>query len=107
MNKKFGVSIDGISPGRMKKYGEVIKIVKKSKRAHKQKESYFISYNDVLISNQFPNKIMPPLVEDLINISLATFAADRAVQRDSYVPAKNRSEEGRFFSRKIYLTIPV
>ncbi|MDO8623257.1 MAG: 7-cyano-7-deazaguanine synthase [archaeon] len=107
MNGEFGVCVDGVNPSKMKKYGDIIRVIKKSKRSKKQKEVYFTCYDDKIISNQFPNRVLPSLIEDLLNISLATFAADRAVQRDSYVPAKLSYNEGRFFSRKIHLTVPV
>jgi len=108
MNGRFGVCVDGVNPSDMKKYGDhVIRVIKKTKRSRKQKEVYFICYDDKLISDRFQNRELPSLIEDFLNISLATFAADRAVQRDSYVPAKLSSKEGRFFSRKIHLTIPV
>jgi 7-cyano-7-deazaguanine synthase in queuosine biosynthesis len=107
MNKKFGICVEGVSPSKMRKYGDLIKVARKSKRRIKDKKLSQIKYEDNNILSQFPDKFIPSLVEDLINISLATFAADCSVIRDSYIPKKTMSEEGRFFSRKIHLTIPV
>ena len=103
MNKEFGVNVDGVNPG----LDNTIKIVRQSKRSKRQKGIYALSYDDKVISNQYPNKKIPSLVEDLLNVALATFASDLATPRDTFVSANPSSKEGRFFSRKIHLKIPV
>ena len=103
MNKNFSVKREGIGSDS----DEIIKIAKKSKRSKKQKHVYGLFYDDIAISKEYSDKKIPSLVDDLVNIALATFTADLATRRDVYVPAKNRNEEGRFFSRKISIKIPV
>ncbi len=56
------------------------------------------------VEQEFPEGI-PPMVEDLLNIALATFSADAMVERDIYLDAKR--VESRYNSRKISLVVPV
>lgn len=103
--KTFGVRVDGIYPKRVEKYGPVINIDAHGKSKRKKEGNLKIRYEKDLIEKEYSNGKIPPLVEDLINIALATFCADKIVSRDIAVGSKR--VENRYFTRKMNLVVPV
>lgn len=101
----FGVRVDGIDPKRMTKYGLVINIGSYGKTKHKKPGNIKIGYEKALLENEYPEGKIPPLVEDLLNIALATFSADKIVNRSILIGSKQK--ENRYFTRKINLVVPV
>lgn len=104
-NTSFGVKIKGFPFARRKNVDSLIEIkTYEQKRGKSKYPTFEIKYDKEKIESEYPNKKLDPIAEDLVNIALATFAADLLVSRDVLVP--NRTE-GRLFTRKIQLTVPV
>lgn len=103
--KTFGVRVEGVYPKKVEKYGPVINIDSYGKSKRKKEGNLKIRYEKDIIEKEYSNGKIPPLVEDLINIALATFCVDKIVSRDIAVGSKR--VENRYFTRKINLVVPV
>jgi len=102
--KTFGVRVEGVYPSSVKKYGPIIHIDKYYGSNRKKTGTNVIKFERELIEKEYPRGKIPSIVEDLLNVSLATFAADKLVKRDILIGSYKRS---RYFTRKIELIIPV
>jgi len=97
--KKFAVKVEGVPLSRLKKYGNIIEVRAYGKVKTKNNVNNIIKYEKHITEKQYSNGKIDPIVEDLINIALATFCVDSMVQRSV--------SKSRFFSRDIRITIPV
>jgi len=97
--KEFAVKVEGIPLSRLKKYDNIIEIRGYGKVKRQSNVTNTIKYEKTKIEAYYPDKKLNPLVEDLINVALATFCVDSMVQR-----TVNKS---RFFTRDIRITVPV
>jgi len=103
--KTFGVRVEGIHPYRVEKYGPVINIASYGKSKGKKEGTLKMKYAKDMIEREYSNGRIPPLVEDLINIALATFCGDKIISRDIAIGSKR--VEDRYFTRKIKFVVPV
>ena len=97
--KEFAVKVEGVPLSKLKKYDNIIEIRAYGKVKTKNNVKNIIKYEKAIIEKQYSNGKIDPIVEDLINIALATFCVDSMVQRSV--------SKSRFFSRDIRITIPV
>jgi len=111
-NKRFKVQVEGTTARGAQYYDALIKIEEylsqhKSKKQHHELKSDLkvIRFEKKLIQKEYPEEKIPSLIEDLLNIALATFSADKIVERDIKVNSKR--VEDRYFTRKIKISISV
>jgi hypothetical protein len=103
--KTFGIRVDGVYPKRVEKYGPVINIDSYGTSKRKKEGNLNIKYEKSILEKEYPDGKIPPVVEDLVNIALATFCADKIVSRDIVIGSKRGKD--RYFTRKIKLVVPV
>lgn len=98
--------VDGTYPSELDRYPEVIHIDQYDSDRQKTGDRT-LRYTKKRLEAEFPEGEIPPVVEDLLHIAAATFAADLLVKRDVYLNPKQSGREERLESRKIELTVPV
>lgn len=103
--QEFGIRVDGKYPSELEQYRKLICIDRYPDSSRQKTGDRRIKYRRDKLEEEFETGELPPLVEDLLNISLATFAADQAVERD--VALNMDRAEDRYYSRNIELHIPV
>lgn len=110
--KCFKILVEGGNARGGQHYSAIIKIEeyltqnKNKKKSHKTKSNIkYIRFEKKLIQKEYHDNKIPSLVEDLFNIALASFSADKLVKRDIMVNTKR--VDGRYYTRKIKLVIPV
>lgn len=110
--KRFKVKVEGSSTRGSQHYdliqiGQYLSDINKkdSKKRKPHDNIRTICFKKKIIEKEYPDGKLPTNVEDLINIALATFSADKIVKRDILINAK--TVEGRYFTRKIKLVMPV